>query len=410
MNCLQLSDRIIHDVLVKNASFAVVSKYVLNFKGVDNSLRNDATSVAGSALRHYFVFSKKIDDCVGELPLDTKISCLSYLSNHIFVHKLDDVKEEAFLNTAMSLMEEKKNLLILSNITKDDLMVEGLDKESNEFLSLRYNVPQWTIKMWKKHYGENLSSLLLRGISSKMQIYIKKIEKDYNFEENCDFEESKFPGIYKYLSKSPLVGNSNFTKKEIFAVRPAFDYMMDKVDVDAFRGIGIFVGCTNPILLELASRTSYLYGADVVCSSSSSYREMKTISENYHLSKVNCFEGKPNTISLCVSKKVHTFFAFPNSTNFALLRTTPDYAVRIKMEDIDKILAEEKEALDESSKMVENGGWLIYGVPTMNKKESSFLIKDFLSNHEDFILKEERQFFPFDRFDSVFYFAVLIKK
>ena len=48
-------------------------------------------------------------------------------------------------------------------------------------------------------------------------------------------------------------------------------------------------------------------------------------------------------------------------------------------------------------------------VSTMNKKETVSIISKFLENHAEYQLEEHKQFLPFDKYDSVFYFAILRK-
>lgn len=408
MNSLQLSDRIIHDVLVKNASFAVVSKYILNFKGVDNLLRNESCAIAGAALRHYFALEKRIVEAYENITLETKISCLSYLADHLFSNKNSEEKQVSFLKSAFK--ETGLDYKKIIDISRDNLIDDTIDKSSDEYLSLRYNLPLWIIKMWRKHFGEKLFPLTLRGISNKMNVFVKQFHKDYKLENSENFEQSKFENLLKYCGKTPLILDPNFTNKEIFAIRPALDYMLNLVDIDTLRGIALYQGNNTNLYLDLAARFSYFVDIDILCSSSSCYHETKTNVENYHLSKARVYEEQANTMELCISKQVHTYFVMPNSSNFALLRTTPDYCLRVKQESLDSIIEKEKEALEQASKIVENNGQLIYAVTTLNKKESTFLVREFLKEHKEFYIKEERQFFPFDRFDSVFYFAILVKK
>ena len=48
-------------------------------------------------------------------------------------------------------------------------------------------------------------------------------------------------------------------------------------------------------------------------------------------------------------------------------------------------------------------------IPTLSRKESNNIIAKFLVENKDFELAEERQFFPFEVYDSCLYFARLKK-
>ena len=58
------------------------------------------------------------------------------------------------------------------------------------------------------------------------------------------------------------------------------------------------------------------------------------------------------------------------------------------------MIANQKEALNDASEFIEEGGNLIYMIPTMNKKESLQIMTAFLEAHPDFALVEQKQFLP----------------
>ena len=57
-----------------------------------------------------------------------------------------------------------------------------------------------------------------------------------------------------------------------------------------------------------------------------------------------------------------------------------------------------------------NDGQIIYIVDTLNKKESVDVVSTFLKEHSNFELIEEKQCFPFDKYDTAMYYAVLKAK
>ena len=99
----------------------------------------------------------------------------------------------------------------------------------------------------------------------------------------------------------------------------------------------------------------------------------------------------------------------PANTNFDELRRSPDYFNRIKQDALDGFIANQKLALHDASEFVEDGGELVYVVTTMNKKETVQIADDFIKNHPDFTLVEQKQFLPFDKYDSTYYFAIFRK-
>ena len=88
----------------------------------------------------------------------------------------------------------------------------------------------------------------------------------------------------------------------------------------------------------------------------------------------------------------------------------PDYFLTIKQEMLDQLIAGEEKALEEATNHVEDGGDLIYLIPTFCKNEGRSLIRRFLNKHPEFTLGDEKQLYPFDRYQTMLYFAKLRKE
>ena len=108
--------------------------------------------------------------------------------------------------------------------------------------------------------------------------------------------------------------------------------------------------------------------------------------------------------------KVSNFFVAPKNTEFAEFRKSPDYFNRVDANALDGYLSNQLDSLISASDFVEDGGNLIYMVPTMNKKETVQIIDDFLKEKTDYKLVEARQFLPFDKYDSTLFIAILRKE
>ena len=66
-------------------------------------------------------------------------------------------------------------------------------------------------------------------------------------------------------------------------------------------------------------------------------------------------------------------------------------------------------ALAGCAKHVEQGGRMIYCLPTISRKEGRRTVEAFLREHPEFTLDEQKQFFPFESLKVAFYYAVLYK-
>lgn len=150
-----------------------------------------------------------------------------------------------------------------------------------------------------------------------------------------------------------------------------------------------------------------------MCFHSQVYHEARRNIDLFKLDKVNvydCSSGSSGLVITCLSNKVHTMFVLPKNSSFDLLRSTPDYFLKIKPEQLDSFIQGQLSALKECNPFLEDDGELIYLIPTIAKKEGHKVIETFLLDHPHYTLLEEKQYMPFEEMDSCLYFAHLKKR
>ena len=125
---------------------------------------------------------------------------------------------------------------------------------------------------------------------------------------------------------------------------------------------------------------------------------------------MNLYEANASSIITCLSKPVHTFIVLPDSSRLNLLQVLPDYFLRFDIEKLDELLANQALALKEASQQIEDNGYLLYMVDTINKKENRSLINEFLKEHPEFVLVNDKLYFPYKKYGGSYYFAVLKKE
>ena len=103
-------------------------------------------------------------------------------------------------------------------------------------------------------------------------------------------------------------------------------------------------------------------------------------------------------------------FVIPESSNFFLLRNTPDYFIHFEQSSLDELIANENVSLNESATFVEDGGYLTYITFTASLKETYGIIKTFLINHPEFTMVDDSQIFPFSEYDTTLFYAILKKE
>ena len=100
----------------------------------------------------------------------------------------------------------------------------------------------------------------------------------------------------------------------------------------------------------------------------------------------------------------------PDNSRLNLLQVLPDYFLRFDIAKLDELIANQIASLKEASHQVEDGGYLIYLVDTISKKENIGVINEFLKDHHEFTLVKDKLYFPYKKYGTSFYFAILKKE
>ena len=407
MEIIKFANNILKEIVFKGTPFSLALKNEWKYKNVDSRDRSLVTAIVGCSLRHYYLFQNGLKKFVENPSEDLIVSTFTSLSNSIFLKKIEESTIRKYVQKVLSQEEYDIYKDITEKVKEtSQLLPDGINVNSLEYLYFRYNTPLWLIKMWNKHYGLNVVYKLLRNNNSPLRTFVKTLGNEEIL--NSDFSK-KDENFYEYLGQGAVKNHPLFGSKKLFGYSIAMNDMNKSVDIDAVRGIAIYQGYPNNILLDIVSRTSKYIRLDIITPNFQVLYETKKNIQKYGLENVAIYEANAESMITCISKKVHTLYVIPNNSRFALLRSTPDYFLKIDQSKLDEYLKEEKTSLDEGAKFVEDGGSLIYCINTVNQKEGHLMIESFLSEHPDFSLTEEKQKFGFGDGDACFYYAILVK-
>ena len=230
------------------------------------------------------------------------------------------------------------------------------------------------------------------------------------FNQFPEFERSDVAGIALYKGEGKF-NNREILDKHLANPLPlAIKEMIDEGDVDLLRGLAIYSEYPNDIVLELSSRFASLDNIEYIAGSYSAFINAKNYLNKNAIKGVNLYEANASSIITCLSKPVHTFIVLPDSSRLNLLQVLPDYFLRFDIEKLDELLANQALALKEASQQIEDNGYLLYMVDTINKKENRSLINEFLKEHPEFVLVNDKLYFPYKKYGGSYYFAVLKKE
>ena len=411
MKLVEVSHSCLMDILYKEIPFKLAIENICNKNTVFRDDRKNLTNIVGCSLRHFYIFDNLISRLELELTNEQKVALYIYLSNRLFVPLISNKEMDALLE---QYEIKKADIDKLNSFTEDKskIIPPEFSNDSIEYLHYRFNIPTWVLKMWMKHF-KGYTYKIVKSINKPSNHYMIKNASKINDDElnkNKDFVPSFMDGLYQYQGNVAPARHSLVRNGKMVLITPAEYYLYSKLDLDFLRRIAIYSEVQNNIHLQLEAMLSHNLSCDIIAGSSEAYYSTKKDLEAHALNKVNLYQAGHSSIITCLSEKVHTFFVLPKNTNFAELRKSPDYFNRIKQDELDGYISNQKLALHNASEFIEEGGQLVYAVNTMNKKETLQILDDFLKNHPDFVLVEQKQFLPFDKYDSTYYFAIFRKE
>ena len=399
------------EILYKKVPFKLAVENTCTKHTIFREDRKNLTNVIGCSLRHFYVFDNLLSQVEKDFTNEQKVALYLYLSNSLFVPVFAAEEVDSVLT---KLQIKESDVAKLKELSKDKtkLIPGEINNDSIDYLHYRFNIPTWVLKIWMKHF-KGYTYKIVKSINKPANHYAIVNETLLKKEELVKYPElqpTQFEGLYLYNGNVAPKRHSLFKEGKIVTISPAEFYLLSQLDLDVIRKIAFYSETFNELHLQLMAKLSPNYHMDIIAGSAEAYYQTKKDIEKYSLNGVNLYDTGHTSIITCLSDKVHSFFVAPKNTDFNEFRKSPDYFNRVDASVLDGYLANQKAALISASEFVEDGGNLIYMVPTMNKKETVQIIDEFLKEKSDFTLVEQKQFLPFDKYDSTLFIAILRKE
>ncbi|MCQ2800695.1 MAG: hypothetical protein MJ216_01925 [Bacilli bacterium] len=408
-----LAKDILKRIVVENVPFSLALKQAFKHNDVSKEDRQLVSAVVGCALRHYIVMERVLKTAYPELESEALTALLIAFSNALFIKKFNQDECNTLAQSFIKADDTPFDNFLSPYLEDKKLVPEDVEVGSFEFLSCRYNAPASIIKMWNKQFGQITTSRILKANSKPAPTVLRinnvKISDEDFFNQYPEYEKTDIPGIAIYNGEGRFKNSAVAEQQIAAALSPIYKFALDKGDTDLLRGFAVYSEYQNDLLIELMSRFENINNIEYVAGSYGAFISTKNSLSKANIKGVNVYEAASSSIVTCISKPVHTFLVMPESSRLNLLQVLPDYFLRFDIQKLDELIANQIKALNEASNQVEDGGYLLYMVDTISKKETTGIINDFLRDHSNFSLVEDKQFFPYKKFGGSYYFAVLQK-
>ena len=341
---------------------------------------------------------------------------------------MDAVPDSAVCNEAVKLAK-KHNFGNLAGFVngvlravarnKDDIAMPGKENMS-EYLSVNYSMPEWLCKKIMEDYGEKGEKIIAASFDERktaLRVNTLKITreklKEYIKDEGSVIDIIMEDGIYD--ENALLVSGYDFIRS-MPGYRQGLFFIQDESSMCAIKAAGIkpyqtvVDVCAAPGGKTL-NAACYMEGKGKIYARDISDEKLTLIEENVErldIRDIICIEKwDAKKVDEKLVRKADVVIADLPCSGLGIMGRKNDIKYRIKQEQLDELVALQRDILSSVKQYVKKGGVLLYSTCTINPQENKENTKWFLENNSEFKLCTERQLLQgVDKCDG-FYYAVL---
>ncbi len=313
-------------------------------------------------------------------------------------------EDYAIVNEAVNLVKENEKKFVNAILRR--VLQEG--RKDSDKLCIQYSHPDWIYSMWKAHYGKEIADQILVADQKIPKVYGRINPLKCTKEELSKDEHIQFIDAYFFTSDQPIQKTKIFDEGKVLIQNPSSFEPVKALDLKEH--LKVLDTCASPgtktqMISALMNNTGEIIACDL-------YEQRCHLIDT--LMK-RCGNTNVQTMVNDATKNAFQEEIFDRilcdvpCSGLGDLTHKPEIKWHLKPENIDEIIQIQQKILDTSSYYLKKGGIMVYSTCTLNKKENSTQIQNFLKQHEDFKLLEERTIFPFEENRDGFYFAKLEK-
>lgn len=418
------SFKVLKTILKENEFFTIA------LKKNSNSIKKDeivsVSSLCGLFLRNYYFIRVLVANVFNTTDVEPMIyiglayvnnsykkivdtnETLKFLANKLALYEIkvtDEVKE-----TFNKVLASKKDYLkeVFSNkLAKGDSQKTGF-----KYLSARNNLPEWVVKTLVKQYGRDLSIKTINAMTKmpKQFGYINSLlVKEITDDLKKDFKVID-GNFMEYTLTSSIRKNGYVRNGDILPLQVAEYEFLKSLPAINNGFIAYYFEEKEALYSMISNRYLPTNKVSLLTPSQKNNSELFTKINPSKPTNLDIYNSDESGIISHLSEKQDLVVFMPKSSNLELLRRTPEYGILFDTNNLDGIIENELNGLSDITQYVKDGGYLAYAVSTFNIKETIILVKNFLSKHSEYTLEKEKIYFPFEKENSVFYFAIFKRK
>lgn len=407
-----------------NVAFKVIKHVVDNEFDLKDSIRKETkeatrgetievSQISGIFFRNYYLISHLSEILNFKKNSDEMIELGLLYVNNAFRKKIDQNK--MFNDFLMFIIQKKHQLkkeeiFYIKDVISKKRTFDFFDvrKGTLRYYSLRFNKPEWLIKMLSKQYGKKDGLAIIYEISAMPQQFVS-VNYQKSFSPTMAFKKIS-DDLYEYTNPTSIRKEDSFHDGKIYLTQLANLEVLKNLSYEN-SNLTCFISEFNNIALDFFKK--FVNKGNILNFVSNNRKQVYKIFDEIksnNLNETHFYEANEDGLEASLSTKQDLILYSPKSSNFELFRRNPEYGVYFKIDSLDEIISSIKNGLINITKFLEVNGLLLYVVPTINLKETRNLIAEFVEkNKDEFLLEEEKMFLPNKEGNSLLYFARIRK-
>ena len=338
---------------------------------------------------------------------------------------MDQVPDSAACNEAVNLATRKgfKNLRgfvngVLRNIARNIDKI-AYPENTEEFLSIKYSMPQWIIRMWVRDYGEEKTKYILKGFykerattiringnaTSKEELIRELTGEGIQVKEHPLLASALLISGYDYLAAIPAFREGKFQVQDAASIMVAEqagikegDYILDVCAAPGGKALHAAQVLNGTGMVEARDLTEMKVELIRENISRMGFENIRAVQQD-----ATCFDADSE-------EKADVLIADLPCSGLGVMRRKTDIKYKMTLQTEQELVSLQRNMLETVCQYVKVGGTLLYSTCTMDKMENEDNVTWFLKQHPQFELVKMQQIFPQKTYGDGFFLAKLQKK
>jgi 16S rRNA (cytosine967-C5)-methyltransferase len=324
---------------------------------------------------------------------------------------LSKIPHAAAVNEAVEFVKKIRgqkaaNLVnaVLRNIIRNLNKLPTPDHETDpvQYLSIMYSHPSWMVKRWVDRYGLYETEQLLSANNERPTIVVRANTLKTTADELVKlFEERNIRNTRsKYLENFIKVGhlsgiyNLDLFEKGYFSVQDESSGLVVKL-LDPKPGETVIDLCSAPggkttFIGELMKNQGKIIAVDKY------EHRLNLVKQSCERLGVENVEFIPKDALEVDVEPADKILVDAPCSGLGVIQKKPDIKWQRELSDIRNLAKTQIELLEKASKLVKNGGVIVYSTCTIEPEENIEVVKEFLSRHPEFKIDDARNYLPSD--------------